>query len=145
MYRCAPKGYFCKRQKWGLCALQIQKEGLAWLFPGPFKRKLSLHIYNKIYWFTYILFFGCGGSLLLHLGFLLLQGAEAVLRCGALASHCGSFSCCWAQTVGTWASVRCIGVWNRSTPCGTPLNTPPSCISSGFAIIYLFHTLMFHG
>ena len=25
--------------------------------------------------------------------------------CGAQASHCGGFSCCTAQAVGTWASV----------------------------------------
>ena len=26
-------------------------------------------------------------------------------RCGAWASHCGGFSCCGAQALGTWASV----------------------------------------
>ena len=27
------------------------------------------------------------------------------LRCGVRASHCGGFSCCGAQALGTWASV----------------------------------------
>ena len=27
------------------------------------------------------------------------------LRCCARASHCGGFSCCGAQALGTWASV----------------------------------------
>ena len=29
----------------------------------------------------------------------------ATLHCGALASHCGGFSCCGARALGTWASV----------------------------------------
>ena len=81
--------------------------------PGLISFRMVFIYNSKICWFTYILFFGCGESLLLPLGFLLLQGAGAALRCGALASHWGSFSCCWAQTLGTRASVHCIGVWNR--------------------------------
>ena len=50
-------------------------------------------------------FFGCVGSLLLHMGFFLLRRAGATLRCGARASHCGGFSCCGAQALGAWASV----------------------------------------
>ena len=34
-----------------------------------------------------------------------MQRAGATLRCGALASHCGGFSCCRAGAVGTLASV----------------------------------------
>ena len=38
-------------------------------------------------------------------GFLWLQPVGATLHCGARASHCGGFSCCGAQALGTWASV----------------------------------------
>ena len=31
--------------------------------------------------------------------------SRAALHCGAWASRCGSFSCCGAQALGTWASV----------------------------------------
>ena len=48
--------------------------------------------------------FGCIGSLLLFAGFLWLWRAGTI-RCGAWASHCGGFSCCRAQALGTWASV----------------------------------------
>ena len=54
-----------------------------------------LHFLKKTY-----LFFGCGGSLLLHMGFLQLQWVEATLCCGAHDFHCGGFSYCWAQALG---------------------------------------------
>ena len=39
------------------------------------------------------------------MGHLSLQGAGAALRCGARASHCGSFSCCGAWALGVRLSV----------------------------------------
>ena len=58
-----------------------------------------------IYLFIYLFIYGCVGSSLLHAGFLWLRRAGAALRCGAWASHCGGFSCCRAQALGTRASV----------------------------------------
>ena len=49
--------------------------------------------------------FGCVGSSLLCAGFLQLWRVGATLRCGVRASHCGGFSCCRAQALGTRASV----------------------------------------
>ena len=62
-------------------------------------------------------FFGCAGSSLLRVGFLQLRRAGATLHCGAGASHCGGFSCCRAQALGTQASV----VLARGlSGCGSP-------------------------
>ena len=37
--------------------------------------------------------------------------------CDAQASHCGGFSSCRAQALGTWASVLCcLGMWNLPGP-----------------------------
>ena len=55
--------------------------------------------------FIYLFIFGCIGSLLLHVGFLWLQRAGATLPCSAQVSHCGGFTCCGAQALGTRASV----------------------------------------
>ena len=55
--------------------------------------------------FFFFLSFGCVGSSLLHTGFLWLQQAGATLHCDAQASHCGGFSYCRAQALGTQASV----------------------------------------
>ena len=52
-----------------------------------------------------LLIFGCTGSSLLCESFLQLQQARAMLRCGAQASYCGSFSCCRAQALGVKPSV----------------------------------------
>ena len=49
--------------------------------------------------------FGCARSLLQHMGHLSLQRAGATLRCGAWASHCGSFSCGGAWALGVQLSV----------------------------------------
>ena len=60
--------------------------------------------YKFIYF--YLFTFGCTGgwgSSLLLAGFLQLQQAGATFRCGARASHCGGFSCCRAQALGTRA------------------------------------------
>ena len=51
------------------------------------------------------LFFGCGGSLLLHIGFLYLRRVGATLCWGAQTSRCRDFSCCGAQALGMQASV----------------------------------------
>ena len=53
----------------------------------------------------FIYLFDCIGSSLLHMGFLLLWRAGAILLCGARASHCGGFSCCGARALGGRASV----------------------------------------
>ena len=58
----------------------------------------------KNYLFIY-LFIGCIGSSLLHAGFLYLQREVATLSCSAWASHCGGFSCCGAQALGSQVSV----------------------------------------
>ena len=42
--------------------------------------------------------------------------SRATLRCGARASHCGGFSWCGAQALGTWASV---GVARGLSSCGS--------------------------
>ena len=55
--------------------------------------------------FIYLLIYGCVGSSLLHVGFSLVAGAGATLRCGARASHCGGLSCSGARALGTRASV----------------------------------------
>ena len=54
---------------------------------------------------NYLFIYGCIGSSLLHAGFLQLRRAGAALRCGVRASHCGGFSCCGAQALGTRVSV----------------------------------------
>ena len=55
--------------------------------------------------FFFLIYFGCLGSSLLCVGFLQLRRVGATLHCGAQASHCGGFSYCRAQVLGTWASV----------------------------------------
>ena len=57
-----------------------------------------------MYVFIY-LFIGCVGFSLLCAGFLPLWRVGATLRCGVRASHCGGFSCCGAQALGTQALV----------------------------------------
>ena len=47
--------------------------------------------------------------------FIYLFMAVLGLRCGARASHCGGFSCCGAQALGTRASVV---VTRGLTSCG---------------------------
>ena len=38
-------------------------------------------------------------------GYSWLRCMGTTLHCGALASHCGGFSCCGAQVLGSWALV----------------------------------------
>ena len=50
-------------------------------------------------------FFGCAEFSLLC-GFsplIVVVSRGATLCCNAQASHCGDFSCCRAQALGTWA------------------------------------------
>ena len=68
-------------------------------------RALSLSFLNI---YLFILFFGCGGSSLLHPGFLKLWGSGAAPCCGVQASR-GGFTGCGAQALGTWAwQLRCM-------------------------------------
>ena len=60
---------------------------------------------NSFFFLNCIYFFGCIGSLLLRVSFLQLWQVGATLRCSARAFHCGGFSCCGAQAIGTGASV----------------------------------------
>ena len=62
-------------------------------------------IYICLKLLIYVFIFGCVGSSLLCAGFSLVAQAGATLRCGARASHCGGFSCCRTQAIGTRASV----------------------------------------
>ena len=88
-----------------------------------FTGEVSIQIFcpffkNKI---IYLFIFGCVGSSLLHAGFLQLQRAEATLRCGARASHCGGFSCCgaWALECMGFSSCGLQGLECRLSSCGT--------------------------
>ena len=88
-----------------------EKEKLHFIFPiyaeiEFYKVQHTSFFFNK---FIYLFIFGCVGSSLLHVGFLQLQQAGATLCCGAWASHCGAFSCCRAQALGTRASVVAVG------------------------------------
>ena len=78
--------------------------------------------------------FGCTRSLLLHVGFPWLQRAGASLHCGIQASHCGGFSCCGAQALGTRASVVVAHRFSCSGACGVfpwPEIKPMSPVRAG--------------
>ena len=82
------------------------------LFPPFLLRKRTTQRYSLIFFFNkfiylriYVFIFGCVGSSLLRVGFLLLRRAGATLRCGAWASHCNGFSYCRAWALGVRASV----------------------------------------
>ena len=64
----------------------------------------------------FLFIFGCVESSLLCAGFLQLLRAGATLCCGAHVPHCGGFSCCGAQALGTRASVV---VARGFSSCGT--------------------------
>ena len=55
------------------------------------------------FFFKYLFIFGCTGSFLLHIGFLLFS-------CRAWASHCGGFSCCRAWALGPGSVVVACGL-----------------------------------
>ena len=63
--------------------------------PTPKPANLDCIKHSRVFFFflRYI-YFGCGGSLLLWVGFLQWQWVGATLHCGAWASHCDGFSCC---------------------------------------------------
>ena len=63
-------------------------------------------------------FFGCLGSSLLRMGFLLLWQAGATLCCCAWPSHCSGFSCCGAWALGAQASVVVAHGLSCSMACG---------------------------
>ena len=60
------------------------------------KNSIYAKVFHQLFFFLilfiYLFIFGCVGFSLLRAGFLYLQRAGAVLRCGARASHCGGFS-----------------------------------------------------
>ena len=83
-----------------------------------------MHLFFKD---IFILVFGCGGSSLLHEGFLWLQ---------VWAPHCIGFSCGGAQALGMWASVvtmrgfRSCGsqaLERRLSSCGAGLSRSVAC------------------
>ena len=74
------------------CQVQVQNKSFLLFF---FK---FLLLFFKFYFWLH-------GSSLLLAGFLQLGRAGATLRCCAWASHCGGFSCCGAQALGTRATV----------------------------------------
>ena len=94
-------------------------------YQGLFQWVSYLHQVAK-YWsfsFSISLFFffpqwweGWTGSSLLRTGFLELQRMKVTLCRGAWASHCGVFSCCTAQALGTRASVVAA---HRLSSCGS--------------------------
>ena len=55
--------------------------------------------------FIYLFVFGCAGSSLLYELFSSCGDWGLLSSCGAPASHCSGFSCCWTQALGAWASV----------------------------------------
>ena len=90
--------------------------------------KIPLFLFFFFFSLFNLFIFGCVGSSLLRVGFLQLQRVGATLCCGMRASHCGGFSCCGAQALGTWASVivalrlSSCGSWaleHRLCSCGT--------------------------
>ena len=68
----------------------ILSQSVACLF---FKKKINLFIY------------GCTRSLLLCVAVSGCRDQGLLSSCGARVSHCGGFSCCRAQPLGSWASV----------------------------------------
>ena len=87
------------------------------------------HQQEPISWFLFFFSFCCAGSLLLQVDCLWLQRARAFLHCGAMASHCSSFSCCRAQALGPGGSVVWLlraylplGMWNSLRPWIEPVS-----------------------
>ena len=104
---------FAKWAAWTTVTLSIliKKENFANLMGGsPFVKGAFFFFFSSFTFLSflkkfYCLFFGCSGSLLLHLGFLWLLWVEATLPYGTQASHCGGFSHCGAWALATGISV----------------------------------------
>ena len=77
---------------------------------------IEFYLHSPVGFFLLLLFFGCVGSSLLHVGFLQLQRAGATLHCSLQASHCSGFSCCGGGALGMWASVVAA---RRLSSCGS--------------------------
>ena len=89
---------------------EAQLQRATWWFSQS-RSASSLVFFVFCYLFISLLFmFGCVGSLLLCAGFSLVAASRGY-SCGARASHCGGFSCCWSMgsrcagfsSCGTWA------------------------------------------
>ena len=101
---------------------------------------LPVVIFFKIYMYTYIVIFGCAGSLLLLGLFSRYEKRGLLSSCGVRASHCSGFSCCRAQALGH-AGFHSCSPWapeHRLNSCGTRVKllcsmwTRVSCIGGGF-------------
>ena len=82
---------------------------------------LPVVIFFKIYMYTYIVIFGCAGSLLLLGLFSRYEKQGLLSSCGVRASHCSGFSCCRAQALGH-AGFHSCSPWapeHRLNSCGT--------------------------
>ena len=80
--------------------------------------EVSIHIFSSCFFlnkFIYFYFWLCCVFIAAR-GLSLVAASGATLCCGVQASHCGGFSCCRAQAVGTWASVV---VARRLRSCGS--------------------------
>ena len=79
----------------------------------------------------------------------LVAEVRTALPCGAQPSHCSPFSCCGAQTLGTWALLLC-GMWDLLGPkietvspvlVGRFLTTGPASESPPVLLLFsLFHS-----
>ena len=86
---------------------------------------VTFKILSLAYFYYFILFiFDCTGSLLLCVGFPLLQRVGATLHCSVGASHCGGFSC-GERALGLQASAVAA---HRLSSCG-PLALEQGLIS----------------
>ena len=104
-----PFGWSDPRRKWDSvlieadCQVKLSFNFSGSQFPPLKKKTVEIPFFFFKEGFIY-LFSGCGGSLLLHAGFL-LQQEVSTLCCNTQASHCRGFSCYRAWVLGTWASV----------------------------------------
>ena len=82
---------------------------------NPFVLKQEVSIFFKC-----LFIYGCAGSSLLH---------GILSSCGAQASHCSGFSCCWAWALGhTGAVVVAPSFWNTcSAVVACKLSCPTVC------------------
>jgi len=87
---------------WALCACICSNEYFHFLL---------VYVQEGNYWsyggssLGFWVFFLFALGLLLRTAWFSKFSSFTTLSCGAQASHCGGFSCCGAQALGTWASV----------------------------------------